>query len=202
MGTKLSAKKIDEVVAFHGHWCPGLALGIRLAERALEEVGRAGDEEIVAVAESDSCAVDAVQALTGCTVGKGNLLVRNVGKMAVSFYRRRDGKAIRLVARPRPEEAGDVYRELQAKSNAGSLTEEERRHFALLRDGRAKAILDADSDVLFQMGPAECPLPPHAEMEASLICQGCGEKFMETKGRLRRGRVLCLDCFDAERGRA
>jgi hypothetical protein len=61
---------INQTVAFHGHWCPGLAIGIRAAEWALQEMGRATDEEIVAVVETDMCGVDAIQFLIGCTFGK------------------------------------------------------------------------------------------------------------------------------------
>ena len=45
---------VEQVVKFHGHMCPGLAIGIRAAELALEEIGpQAKDEEIVAVVETD-----------------------------------------------------------------------------------------------------------------------------------------------------
>ena len=53
----------------------------------------APDEEIVAVVETEMCAVDAIQALTGCTFGKGNLIHRDWGKNAYTFFRRSDGKA-------------------------------------------------------------------------------------------------------------
>jgi formylmethanofuran dehydrogenase subunit E len=195
MGTALNQKTLEAVVAFHGHWCPGLAMGVRLAELALCEVGHCGDEEIVAVAESDNCAVDAVQFLTGCTVGKGNLIIRNVGKTAFSFYRRRDGKAVRIVPRPQPEEQGDAYRVFQARSNAGTLSDDERRAFAELRDGRARALMEADLESLFLVGPVLFDAPPHAPMEPSRLCEACGEKVMETKMRLHRGRALCQDCF-------
>ena len=76
---------IDQALTFHRHWCPGLVLGIRAAAYALQELGAAGDEEIVAVTETDMCAVDAVQALTGCTFGKGNLVFKDRGKVAFSF---------------------------------------------------------------------------------------------------------------------
>ena len=113
MRSKISEEELKAVIDFHGHWCPGLATGIRVAEVALEEIGRAGDEDIVAVAESDSCAVDAVQFLTGCTVGKGNLILKNVGKMAFSFYRRSDGKSLRIVSRSNVAMGtNDEYREL------------------------------------------------------------------------------------------
>lgn len=45
MGCDLARELIDEVIEFHGHWCPGLAIGIRAGEWALHEMGRAGDEE-------------------------------------------------------------------------------------------------------------------------------------------------------------
>jgi formylmethanofuran dehydrogenase subunit E len=96
----LTKEEIDRTVSFHGHWCPGLAGGIRAAEWALSELGaRSEDEELVAVVETDMCGVDAIQYLTGCTFGKGNLVYRDYGKNAFTFYRRSDGKAARLVMR-------------------------------------------------------------------------------------------------------
>ena len=76
---------IDKAVAFHGHWCPGISLGIRVAAWAMQNFGTAADEEIVAVTETDMCAVDAVQALVGCTFGKGNLIFRDRGKVAFTL---------------------------------------------------------------------------------------------------------------------
>ena len=71
---------VKQATDFHGHWCPGLAIGIRAAEWALKELGKAPDEEIVAVVETDMCGVDAIQSLTGCTFGKGNLIHKDYGK--------------------------------------------------------------------------------------------------------------------------
>jgi len=69
------------VVRFHGHLCPGLAIGYRMTRAALAALGagRAEDEDLVAVVENDACGVDAVQYLSGCTFGKGNLIFRDVG---------------------------------------------------------------------------------------------------------------------------
>ena len=99
MPCSISKELIEKTIAFHGHSCPGLAIGIRAAELALKEIGKAPDEEIVAVVETDMCGVDAIQYLTGCTYGKGNLIHKDYGKNAFTFYRRRDNKAIRLVTR-------------------------------------------------------------------------------------------------------
>ena len=122
----LSDEIIEQTIAFHGHWCPGLAIGIRAAEWALQEIGSARDEEIVAVVETDMCGVDAVQYLTGCTFGKGNLIHKDYGKNAFSFYEKKDGKAVRLVARPDIYgNAGAALGRLHKKMLAEGLTEEE-----------------------------------------------------------------------------
>jgi len=198
-GTKISKEKIRETIAFHGHWCPGLAMGIRVAEVALEKIGRAGDEEIVAVAESDTCAVDAVQFLTGCTAGKGNLILKNIGKMVFCFYRRRDSKTLRVASRPDYSRGSSgEYRKLQEKSNNGTLTDDEKATFQQLRQEICNRILEAGIEELFSIGTTSKPAPPHAPMKRSLLCEVCGEMVMETKARLSDGRVLCPDCFEVE----
>src|ERR1700690_3376478 len=90
-------KTYDDIIDFHGHSCPGLAIGYRVSLGALKElVERSGDEEIVAIVENNSCAVDAVQVMIGCTVGKGNLIFKDYGKQVYTFIRRPSGKSIRI----------------------------------------------------------------------------------------------------------
>jgi len=194
---KISEEKLKAVIAFHGHWCPGLATGIRVSEIALEEIGHAGDEDVVAVAEADTCAVDAVQFLTGCSVGKGNLILKNIGKMAFSFYRRSDGKALRIVSRPNVSRGtNDEYRSLQEKKNAGSITEEETARLQELRQEHCTRILGSEIEDLFDIKKPLEPVPPFAPMKKSLLCDACNEMVMETKARLSDGRTLCSHCFE------
>src|SRR4030066_2296880 len=90
-------KTLDQIVEFHGHICPGLVLGYRVSMLALKELGeRAEDEELVSIVENNSCAVDAVQVMTGCTFGKGNLIFRDFGKQVYTFIKRPSGKAVRI----------------------------------------------------------------------------------------------------------
>lgn len=86
-------EELKHAVEFHGHFCPGLAIGYRVAEYVGEHYPRAEDEELV---ENNSCSVDAVQAVLGCTFGKGNLVYRDFGKQVFTFYSRGDGKALRI----------------------------------------------------------------------------------------------------------
>jgi len=200
-GTTITREQIEKCIDFHGHWCPGLATGIRAAELALRELGQSTDEEIVAIAETDFCGVDAVQVLTGCTIGKGNLIIRNLGKVAFSFYRRADGKSIRIVARPDERSSGSEYRQIQQKSNEGILSAEDHSRFRELRNLRCSSILEADMDRLFEIKEVQEPVPDFAPMEKSVLCEECGEKVMETRVRLSGGRLLCQYCFDAENPR-
>ena len=95
----------ETCVQFHGHTCGGLTIGYKAACYAAEllELSFSGDEQVVCIAENDACGVDAIQALLGCSIGKGNLLFHMRGKQAFSFYNRATGKSVRLVLRPRPE---------------------------------------------------------------------------------------------------
>ncbi|MDX9841570.1 MAG: formylmethanofuran dehydrogenase subunit E family protein, partial [Desulfobulbus sp.] len=86
MSCQLDPQTIQATIAFHGHSCPGLAIGMRAAEIAQQEMAGAGPAGLVCVSETDMCGVDAIQFLTGCTYGKGNLLHRDYGKMAFSFH--------------------------------------------------------------------------------------------------------------------
>ena len=127
----ITEEMVQKTVAFHGHMCPGLAIGIRAAEVALQDIGpHAHDEEVVAVVETDMCGVDAIQSLTGCTFGKGNLIHLDYGKNAFTFYRRSDGKGIRLVTRPdalgEPDPEWEALRERLGEADP---TPEERERF-------------------------------------------------------------------------
>ena len=195
LSTTLTEEQIRRAEEFHGHWCPGLAWGIRAAEWALREVGCAGDEDVVTVAETDMCGVDALQVLLSCTAGKGNLLIRNRGKVAFSFYRRGDGVSLRLVARPLPDPAEEETRTL--RENPCRTAEQEAR-LGELRAARARRILELPLEELFERKETTEPVPPVAPMEPSVVCAACGEKVMETHARLRRGRVLCEACFETE----
>ncbi|MCK5248068.1 formylmethanofuran dehydrogenase subunit E family protein, partial [Candidatus Bipolaricaulota bacterium] len=90
-----------EVAQFHGHVCPGLAIGYRMTLAALACLSehRAEDEEIVAIIENDACGVDALQYLSGCTFGKGNLIFDDYGKSVYTLYSRTTGEGVRVVWR-------------------------------------------------------------------------------------------------------
>jgi len=87
----------EKAVEFHGHTCPGLAMGVVVSKIVLEELGdRAKRRELVAIVENVSCPVDGIQALLGCTFGKKNLIHKDTGKPVYTFYNRQTRRAIRV----------------------------------------------------------------------------------------------------------
>jgi len=196
--TQISPELIQKTIDFHGHSCPGLAIGIRAAEVALREVGRSSNEEVVAVVENDNCAVDAIQFLLSCTYGKGNLVHLDYGKLAFNFYRRSDGKAIRVIGRPNIfGHQDDEFMRLRKKMMKRSLTEEEKEQLKRATAARTRHIMEADLDELFEITPAQGPIPQKARILEGVICDSCGEQTMESRTRRFLGQTLCIPCFEA-----
>jgi formylmethanofuran dehydrogenase subunit E len=194
----ISPELIEKTTNFHGHWCPGLAIGIRASEWALQKMGKAADEEIVAVVETDMCGVDAIQFLTGCTFGKGNLIHKDYGKNAFNFYRRRDGKAARLVAGPGIYgDAGATLGKLHLKMTEQGLSGEEEKVWRETRAAISRKIMESDLADLFEIKAPVDPMPKSARILSPMVCESCGETVMETRTRHFGGKLLCIPCFEA-----
>lgn len=162
----------EKAAAFHGHVCPGLTIGYRASLYAIEllELTFSDDEQVVCITENDACGIDAIQAILGCSVGKGNLLFHMTGKQAFSFYNRKTGKSVRLVLN-KPEQ---------------KMTREE--SFAYYHA--------AKQEDLFTVKETKLALPEPARLFDSYICDCCGERAGANWIRLRDGKTLCVDCYD------
>jgi formylmethanofuran dehydrogenase subunit E len=167
----------EDCVRFHGHACPGLALGYRVAVAAMNWLAahRSGDEDLVAVVENDACGVDAVQCVCGCTFGKGNLIFHDRGKHVYTFYDRASGKGVRIYAEP-PEQVAP----------AGADPRKARRDW----------LLTLPDDAWLRMSAPTEPLPDKARIRQSARCVRCGERMMETRLRQLDGQSMCMDCAE------
>lgn len=170
---------MDAVIAFHGHFCPGITTGYRAALIALKQlqVGRASDEELVAICETDACSLDAIQVITGCTMGKGNLILRDWGKQVFTIGRRGDTKMLRIALR---------YGLVPALDGQ---TPEQRRAATLDRLSHGR------DEELFDIRWVDTPFPEPARVFHSVRCAQCGEGVMEARVRMREGQPLCPECF-------
>lgn len=191
-------RAVDQAVAFHRSLCPGLAVGIKAAQIAVSELGE-GPDDLVALVESDICAVDGVQAITGCTLGNRNLILRDWGKNAYTFWRRSDGAAIRISGKP----AWDpIYQALRKKVNAGEATTTELELFEEQTEAEARRILAADPYTLFEVTTIVAPVPQTSAVDPWITCAHCGEYVMETRTRRVGGQTVCTPCFETARAAA
>jgi formylmethanofuran dehydrogenase subunit E len=194
MSCTFSQEVLDKVVEFHGHRCPGLSIGIRAAEYALQEFDK--DAELVAVSETDMCGVDAIQFLTGCTYGKGNFLHRDYGKMAFSFFDRKSGRAVRLVLKPESRQGMDAnLQKLMVAMQNGTATEEDKKQATQVRGSLEQRFMTLPLEELFTITPLDVQPPRGARVLQSLPCDICGEMTMESRTRRFAGKTLCIPCF-------
>lgn len=161
----------EKSAKFHGHKCPGLAIGVRAAIEAqrILEADFSKDEEIVCISENDACGVDGIQVILGCSAGKGNLIFRLRGKQAYSFFNRKNGKSVRLVLKNFPKIED--------------------------REEKQRYILEALFDDVFYVKEPDYDLPKEARIFDSIECEVCGEKTAEPYIRIENRKKVCLDCF-------
>ncbi len=169
----------DDIVRFHGHACPGLAIGYRMATAAMERLAslRAEDEELVAIVENDACGVDALQCVTGCTFGKGNLRFLDYGKQVYTIYSRTTGKGVRV------------------HFHGAGIPDAARED----RDAMARFILSADAGQIVSVEAVSIDAPEPARIMDSVPCDLCGERVMETRTRQIDGRTACIPCYEKKR---
>jgi formylmethanofuran dehydrogenase subunit E len=190
----------SEVARFHGHVCPGLTLGYRAAEAGINALseGRDVDEELVAIVENDACGVDAIQMVTGCTIGKGNLIYRDYGKQAYTFISRKAGDAVRVVLKPsyNIDDLDHELGKLRPKVMGGKATKEEADEFHHRMEGVSKAMMATPIEKMFDVRHVKATIPEKARIFKSVKCAKCGEMVAESRARVQDGGFVCIPCFD------
>jgi formylmethanofuran dehydrogenase subunit E len=191
----------EKAIEFHGHICPGLATGYRVSKIALKEIEskRAEDEELVAIVENDACGVDAVQFITGCTLGKGNLLYRDFGKHVYTFVCRNSGRAIRISVKGgiwKQDDNDKDYRGLRERISTGKATGEEKELFKQLKEKRINYILEAPLNEFCSIQHITVQLPSKAKIFNSVTCAYCGEQVSESRARIYNSQIACIPCSE------
>jgi len=187
---------IEDTIAFHRHNCPGLAIGIRVAEYVEKEFPDTPVASLVCVTETDMCGVDAIQYLVGCTYGKGNLIHKDYGKTAFSFYDRKNSKGIRLLLKPdcRGENFGELPA-LMIRKSAGTLSEDESQTLVELRTMLEKRFMSLALEDMFSIEELHTRAPRPARILHSMTCEDCGEQTMESRTRRFEGKTMCIPCY-------
>ncbi|NEZ46155.1 formylmethanofuran dehydrogenase [Clostridium niameyense] len=161
----------EKCVKFHGHSCPGLAIGYKAVEAAINKMGIkfSEDEDIVCVTENDACGVDAIQVLLGCSLGKGNIIHKDSGKMAFAFFNRKNEESLRIVFEPKEKKQD--------------------------RTEYMNYILNTDYTELFKFKKPNYSVPEKARLFKNITCEICKESTAEHRIRIMNGKMVCSDCF-------
>jgi len=164
---------MKKATMFHGHICPGIAIGVLAAKYALEHgFEHSLDEELVAVVETDNCSVDALQTLLGTTYGKGNLIHKDYGKSNYNIYSRKYQKGVRL-------------------SLKRSIFNDKK----LSRDEKIQKFLGLEPEDAFEIRDIEYDPPMTAQIEDSVPCEICGELTMDSRMMKYQGKNMCIPCY-------
>jgi formylmethanofuran dehydrogenase subunit E len=177
---------LQESIKMHGHLCPGQVLGVRMSLLGLSRIGiddAKGEDRkrLIVYVEMDRCATDAVQSVSGCTLGHRTLKFMDYGKMAATFVNVKTGKAVRVVARDDARaKAKEFFPDIGDKSRA------QVEAYKIMPD---YALFDV-MDVTVAVKPKDMPGKPLRRIR----CDACGEQVQDMREINYAGQVLCRPC--------
>jgi formylmethanofuran dehydrogenase subunit E len=185
----LSGRAFDDLLAeavrFHGHLCPGQVLGVRMATAGCRAVDvhapREAGKTLVVFVEIDRCAIDAIQALTGVSLGKRTLKHLDFGKMAATFVNTLTGAAVRVAAREDARERACRY----------APDAPDPRH------AQIAAYRVMDEGELLSLEPVVIAPGWLDRRRVRVACEACGECVNYQRELAVGGRVLCRACAGA-----
>ena len=204
----IKKNKLEELLVMagqiHGHFCPGLALGIIASQRAMTEIEADSDgmEDLIAITETNNCFSDGIQFVTGCTFGNNSLVFRDIGKTAFTL-RKRDGTGVRIIVRPEAREYmhlaypsfSDNYNTVVKEKDH---SENAKESFKISGYEKAVVVLNLDFEKLFIIQNQITDIPDYAPSHDSLICEICGESVMGTRVVTEKGLNYCLPCSNSD----
>lgn len=179
---------LKESIRTHGHLCPGQVLGVRMSMLGLKLAGigepRGNDRKnIIVFVEMDRCATDAVQSVTGCSLGHRTLKFMDYGKMAATFVNLNTGRAVRVIAKEGArEKAKKYFPEIENKYTA------QLEAYKIMPDDELFDIVN----VKVEIKPEDMPGRPLRRIR----CDSCGEYVQDMREVYRDGRILCKPCAD------
>ncbi|UCD36169.1 MAG: TraR/DksA C4-type zinc finger protein [Nitrospiraceae bacterium] len=177
---------LEESVKTHGHLCPGQVLGVRMSLLGLELIGitdpRGKDrKKLIAFVEIDRCGTDAVQTVTGCSLGKRSLKFVDHGKMAATFVNLETGKAVRIVAKEESRSrAKNYFPEIEDKYRC------QLEAYKVMHDEE----LFQWNEVTVEIPEEDMPGRPLRRVQ----CEKCGEYVQDRRDVTVDGRLLCKAC--------
>jgi len=187
-------EEFDRVVEFHGCYCLDIAVGYRVAKALLREMG---DEvrnmkEVFAQVGSSTCAVDAIQKITGCTLGKRNLILSDLGKPVYILQNGRTNAAVRAYVHYWDRFDQRALQELKAQAKADESAKDSLKVYL---DDQINTILALPEEELFTAKHLTLDGPRVAAKFDTLPCAQCGEYVNVDFLQTRDEQNICRECL-------
>lgn len=177
---------LEESIRVHGHLCPGQVLGVKMSLLGMRKVGiqdpRGRDKKnLLVFVELDRCATDAIQSVTGCSLGRRTMKFMDYGKMAATFVNLRTGKAVRVSGRE------DAREKAKGVSNRrGDKYAEQIAAYKMMPEDELFDTMEVD----VQLRPEDMPGRPLKR----ITCDLCREDVQDMREVYKEGRALCRSC--------
>ncbi len=184
----------------HGHFCPGLSLGVMAACKAMQLINLSSDglEDILAIVETNNCFSDGIQFVCGCTFGNNSLIYKDFGKTAFTLTKR-NGKGIRISTK---SDSRDYIRKQTNKFSSNyqkvvkehDHSEESIEKFKITGFEKSLLIIKMDFDQIFKIENIETKIPSYAPSHESVICAKCSESIMSSRIVKKGKEKYCKAC--------
>ena len=168
----------------HTHLWPRQILGVRVGLAGVNALGfreAPPKKRLLVISETDGCFVDGLSAATACAVGHRTLRLEDYGKVAATFVRVDNGRAVRVAPGLNLRERAFAYAPGEA-----------RPYFAQLR---AYQLMPEEELLSIQEVGLKTPVERMMSRPGLRVnCSGCGEEIINERGVQRDGLTLCRPC--------
>ncbi len=188
--------EFNDVVAFHRCYCLDIAMGYRVAKALMREMGEDMRDlkHVIAYAGAPTCAVDAIQKIAGCTLGKRNLIYTNTGKSVFALQNTRSGRTVRAYVHYWDTFDQLAFRAQREKASAAT-TPGKKAEFKEMLDAKIEEILTTAEGSLFRITESTMATPQKSGKFISERCDSCGEYAKADLLVEHEGNRVCRECL-------
>ncbi len=167
---------------FHGDICPGIVMGTRIAMAGMRELEMnvfEKNRDLIVYVEIDRCMTDAIQAVTGLTMGHRTLKFRDYGKFAATFVDLSTNKAIRISA---------------LESSRGDPSEVD-------MDEIVKKLSNIPEEELMRIEAVQVDIPEEdipGFPKYKTFCEECGERILDRREIIVDDKTFCKACAEGQ----
>jgi formylmethanofuran dehydrogenase subunit E len=176
---------LEKSTKIHGHICAGQVIGVRMSMIGLREIGiddpKAQRKDFYVLVEIDRCATDAIQTVTGCSLGKRSLKWLDYGIMAATFVNLKTGKAVRITALEESRETSKKY-----CPEIGDKYKQQLEAYRIMPEAE-----------LFKVQPVKITVPEEdmpGRPKRRVQCERCGDWVQDCREVMQDGKPLCKPC--------